>query len=109
MEFIYIITALNHNGSRPSNIFKDLEEAKKAVESNFFDLWEGYTNTYVVIEKMPLGCPWLVEEAIWYTRERIETEAYINESGLKCIDRKSFIYEIDKPKKYEGIINFGIG
>ena len=109
MDYIYIITALDGKRARPSNIFKDLKDAKEAVKDNFFDLWEAYTNKYVVIEKMPLGCPWMTKEVIWYGRERFETKPFINENGLKCIESKAYIFEIEKPKEYQSICNFGIG
>lgn len=109
MDYIYIITALDERRSRPSNVFKTLKEAKEAVKDNFFDLWEGYTNKYVVIEKMPFGCPWMTEEVVWYGRERIETTPYFNEDGLKCVESKADIFEIEKPKQYKNTCNFGIG
>lgn len=106
---LYVITAIYEDRTRPSNIFLSKKEAIECVESNFFDIWEGYTNEYVVIEKMPPGCPWMVEEIAWYGRERVDSETYYNENGQKCIDRKGYVFEIDKPKKFKSTCNFGIG
>ena len=36
MDFIYIITVIDDNRNRPSNVFNNLEDAIKAVDDNFF-------------------------------------------------------------------------
>ena len=95
---LYIVVSFYDKISRCANIFVNEEEARDYVLKNGFDVWEGFTNKYVLIEKMPVGSPWELVEVAWYSRERLAGD----EGG-------AVIFEIDKPKEYEGIVNFGVG
>lgn len=108
-NIVYIITAIYEKTFRPSNIFFSEKEAVNCIKDNFFDIWEGYTNDYMVIEKMPIGCPWMVEEIAWFGREKLENSVEIDNDGNQYINRKAIVFEIDKPKEFKSICNFGIG
>lgn len=95
MQELFVITAVDGNHTRCSNVFLSQKQAEDSVISNFFDVWEGFTNKYVVIEKMTAGQPWTCEEVKWYRSFRVG-------SGFKIV-------EIDKPQEFEGICNFGVG
>lgn len=106
---IYLISSLRDKYTRTHNITRSLDEAKTLVLNNDFDLWEGYSNHYMVIESMEIGNPLSMKEEVWFTRERFEDVPFINKSGLNCVDRKAVIYEIDKPQKHKRTMNFSIG
>lgn len=104
---IYVISAIDDRGNNSDYQEEDasfrrvrcsaycltLEEAKAYVEADTFDLSEGGTNRWAVIEETPPGPPVDVVEKAWYRYNR-ELKRY----ELLC-----------RPKKYEGICNWGIG
>jgi len=98
---LYIVTVFSvDNSTSPSNIWETEKEARESLESNFFDVWEGFTNKLAVIEKMEVGCPWTCEEVAWYKHEPILSDIY---------EHQFHIYEVDKPEELEGLCSFGIG
>ena len=96
---IYVTTAIYINTFRTSNVFATEKEARESIESNLFDVWEGYTNSYVVIEKMPMGSPYECKEIAWYEWRRWKQN---NEYVYASIETK-------KPEEYKYLCNFGIG
>lgn len=104
---IFVVTSIGYANEgdlcgrcRCSNVWLTEEDAKESVLTNHFDVWEGYTNQYVLIEKMEVGAPWTCEQVAWFKCERIVQE---DKSS------KYFVHETDKPKEWEGICNLGIG
>jgi len=96
-KHLFLITSFSApllKGISLQNIFLTLDEAVKAVHANFFDLWEGGTNKFIVIESFPVGEPWAVEEIYWFRCE------YILDSD------RILVFSADKPKELEGICSF---
>lgn len=104
---IFVVTVIDYSdaSNRPgrskcSNVWLTEKEAVDSILENHFDVWEGFTNEFAVIEKMEIGSPWTCEQVSWFKHERVIQED-------KTI--KHLVYESERPKDWEGITNLGIG
>ena len=93
--FIYTITTMKENGrgTRTPGYFFSLETAKRYLEENVGDLFEG-TYDYAVIEKVYPGIYAIEGRVEWWYQFDMEKDSYVG---------------IDKPDKFQRAVCWGIG
>ena len=87
---IYVITAIADSHDRAFGFFYSLSEAQKAVEENRCDMQE-CAYMWLVIEEICGGIHPSVYSEIWY-------EWVFGSWNM-----------VEKPSRFEGVTNFGIG
>lgn len=96
----FITAILDRTCSRTFGFYGESHEAREAVFSNRCDMQECLYR-YIVIEKMKEGIHPMAEEELWF--EWIQTGT--SEAGFEI----GKWVTCDKPKEFEGTINWALG
>jgi len=104
MKTIFLVTVLSDkkiDRQRTWGWFTTLGEAKRAILSNAIDMFECNYYNLAVIEEMPSGMIPCAKKEIWF-------QAEYPPHALKPSSKLN-VFEIEKPNKFEHVVNFGIG
>lgn len=78
--------------------YPTLADTEEAIFLNDFDMWEGFTNKYCVIEEYPVGTVTTCRELAWFTWVPSVTKQHPAVDIIRC----------EKPKELEGVVNFAL-